>query len=707
MIKAPLEVADNVDHLAKSLKNIITISKGVGEALDTAHNDTEIKKVIEQLTKEQKELQRVNTTLNSQIDHFKRANAERDKSTKSTEGLRDAMDELTPAMGRTVSSIQAITKASLAFIATPIGIVIAALGAALFALTAYFKGSEEGQNRLNKIVQVGKAIFEQFMNVVEDIGEALYNAFTNPRQALEDFGNFLKNQIVNRFVGMLELIPNIGKAVGLLFEGKFKEAGKVAGDAIGKVTLGIENATDKIGEFIKRTGEMVEAGINAGNKIANLQAQSDRAERALIVNRAKTELEVAKLRDEAVKIQGEGRRKFIVEAIRLEKALSDAEVNAALIGLRLAQQTLKAHGDDKEAMDAVAKATANVFNARKQAFDSTLRFQKELAALDAKNVDRSQENLMKIVTNEENASKKIFDVKKIELEKKKDFEIAALKFKEEMADKAAEIEKNTVRALQEEWNNHLNYISGVVGTFTDMIGSSIDMLTERQIENIDIQEERATEQYEKDIEMAGDNIAKKTQLENEFAVKKEEFDRKRAAASRKSAIFEKAVNIIMAIINTAKAVTALLATPPLAIAAGIAGAAQVALIATQKIPAYFRGTRNHPGGLARVADKGYELVQEPGKDPKLYTQDTILDLPEHSKVLTNEETRKFLAYAGLRPPVHRSRVPKEIPFHQYFRELNHTIKNKKEIHNNWTKEGLEQAIVNGESRNYMMKKYFN
>src|SRR6478609_4949829 len=71
------------------------------------------------------------------------------------------------------------------------GIVLAAVGAALFALTSYFKGSEEGQNRLNKLVQIGTAIFEQFMNVVEDIGEVIFDAFSNPKQAIIDFANLI------------------------------------------------------------------------------------------------------------------------------------------------------------------------------------------------------------------------------------------------------------------------------------------------------------------------------------------------------------------------------------------------------------------------------------------------------------------------------------------------------------------------------------
>jgi zinc transporter ZupT len=62
-----------------------------------------------------------------------------------------------------------MVKGALAFIATPIGAVIAALGLAIGALTAYFKGSEEGQDNLTRVMNIGKVVFNGFMVVVEKV----------------------------------------------------------------------------------------------------------------------------------------------------------------------------------------------------------------------------------------------------------------------------------------------------------------------------------------------------------------------------------------------------------------------------------------------------------------------------------------------------------------------------------------------------------
>lgn len=292
-----------------------------------------------------------------------------------------ALDGLVPGLGGFVSGLQGITKAGLAFIATPIGAVIGAIGLALGALTAYFKGSEEGQDNLNKVVAVGKAIFEQFMNVVEAVGEAIFNAIENPKQALIDFGNLIKENIVNRFVGMAELIPQLGKAIGLLFEGEFVEAGKVAFDAVTKVTTGIADASSKIEGLITETGKLIDQGIANGNKLASLQRQIDVSERAMLVSRAQVALEVAKLREKALSQEGDARRKTIQEAIDLEKELSDQEVQLATLRLKQKQLELQSEGDTKEAKKAVAEAQADLIAAEAQRYEATLRFQKQIEKL--------------------------------------------------------------------------------------------------------------------------------------------------------------------------------------------------------------------------------------------------------------------------------------------------------------------------------------
>lgn len=320
------------------------------------------------------------------------------KTNEILAGMSSRLSAIHPALGRVAVGMEAgvkgfsgLTMGARAFIATGIGAIIAALGLAFSALMKYFQGSEEGQNRLNRVVAIGTAIFEQLMNVVEAVGEVIFDAIENPQKAIKDFGNLIKDQIINRFTGMLELVPAIGKAVGLLFQGKFAEAAEVAGDAIGKVTLGVEDATEKIQGLITTTGDAVKTGIAFGEQIAALNAKIDKEERKLVEDRAKTNQEVSKLRQKSVELEGAARVRVIKEAIALEEQLAAREVELRKERLRLAELTVQAHGDDKEALNAVAQARAELTQAETAAYDNTLRFRKELKSATEEQIKLEQE----------------------------------------------------------------------------------------------------------------------------------------------------------------------------------------------------------------------------------------------------------------------------------------------------------------------------
>lgn len=327
-------------------------------------------------------------------------------------GYLDALDKLIPGLGATATGFLNMAKAALVFLATPIGIVIAALGTALFALTSYFKGSEEGQNKLNKIMAVGSAIFEQFMNVVEDVGEALVTAFENPEKAAKALLAFLESQFVNRITGMIQLIPQLAKAVEQLFKGNFEEAATIAGDALGKIVLGIENASAKVIAFGTKIGDMAKEGIANGLLLAKLQEDINATERKLIVDREKLNLQVQKLRAEALEVEGEQRKKILLEAIALEEQLAAQEVKFASLRKQEAQAKLDINGADINAKKALAEATAAVFAAETTAFANSLRFRKEIAAIDEASAKEQAALLAE-------ANKMLDESEKLELERQK------------------------------------------------------------------------------------------------------------------------------------------------------------------------------------------------------------------------------------------------------------------------------------------------
>jgi hypothetical protein len=361
---------------------------------------------IDKLTAANKELRKERNQLNISTDAGKKRaaelNATIDENTNKIKtnvsaiekqkinigNYKSALDGVHPALGKVSQGLQAgasgfmgMARAALAFIATPIGAVIAALGIALSALTSYFKGSEEGQDKLNKITQVASAIWQKLGDLVEFVGKVIFEAIENPQQALKNFGNLIKENIENRFKGLVELVPKLGEAIGLLFEGKFGQAGKVAFDAVAKVSTGIENVTDKIGNASNALTDLINNGVAEGKKVADLQKEIRDIDRAFQRESADTALAVAKLREQSVKQEGEAKRKTIEEAIALEQKLNDKQVALSEKRLELAIVEAGIARNDIEANDKLLASEIAVTNARRERYAATLRFEKQLEAL--------------------------------------------------------------------------------------------------------------------------------------------------------------------------------------------------------------------------------------------------------------------------------------------------------------------------------------
>ena len=316
-----------------------------------------------------------------------------DGASEATSGLSGSLDKMT---GGAISGFKGVVsgakKGVMAMKSLKVAIAATGIGAIVIAVVALgkaFTSSEEGQNKFAKIMGVIGSITGNLVDILADLGEKLISAFENPKQALIDFGNLIKENIQNRIEGIVEFIPAVGKAISLAFKGKFKEAGKVAADAAGKVALGVENVTDKIADATTKTGEFIaelqREAVIAG-QIADKRAKADKVERSLIVERAKANRNRAELLEKAVNKElftAQERIEFLEQAGQLEDEITNKEIQAA-----------KLRYDAKVAENALSKST-------KEDLD-------EEAALKAKLIDLETAKLtkQKLVTSQIVAAKK-------------------------------------------------------------------------------------------------------------------------------------------------------------------------------------------------------------------------------------------------------------------------------------------------------------
>ena len=292
-----------------------------------------------------------------------------------------ALDGVVPGLGGMVSGLQNATKASLAFIATPLGLILGAIGLALGAVMSYLKGTEEGQDKLNKMTQVASAIWQKFGDLVRDVGEIIVNAIENPQEAIKNFGTLIKENLETRFEGLLKLIPNLARATELLFSGKFAEAGKLAADSLGQVAFGIESITDTVANFANEINETVNLAIQQGSRVAALQKEIRDLEREYELESARTFQKVAELKIKIEQTTGEERKRITEEAIALEERLADKTVQLAQKRFDLAKQQADIADNDIEANNALVKAEADLIRAKAERFAKTQEFATKLVAV--------------------------------------------------------------------------------------------------------------------------------------------------------------------------------------------------------------------------------------------------------------------------------------------------------------------------------------
>ena len=179
--------------------------------------------------------------------------------------------------------------------ATGLGLLVTVLA----SIIEYFRSSEEGSRKLAIAMETLGVITNKISEFFQKLGGFIVDAFTNPKEALLSFVDLLKQNIINRFEGLLELIPKLGEAISLLFQGKFKAAGKTAADAVGKVVLGVEDVTDKVGgavDAVVEFGKTVVKEVKEAVEVATLLVDQFRAirdeQQRLIVENAELNKEM-------------------------------------------------------------------------------------------------------------------------------------------------------------------------------------------------------------------------------------------------------------------------------------------------------------------------------------------------------------------------------------------------------------------------------
>jgi hypothetical protein len=186
--------------------------------------------------------------------------------------------------------------------------------------------------------------------------------------------------------------------------------------------------------------------------------------------------------------------------------------------------------------------------------------------------------------------------------------------------------------------------------FASNVGNLFNQLSNQRIANYDYELKKLEDATQRSIELAGDNDAAKAAIERSAEARRKNIEDKRLREQQRQAKFNKNLSLVQATINTSQAVTSALANYDYvsAVLFGILGAIEIAAIASQDIPKYFKGVDSHPGGKAVVGDKfGSELIGENGKWWLSPNKATTVDLAKGAQVIPHDESMRILALSSL------------------------------------------------------------
>ena len=83
-------------------------------------------------------------------------------------------------------------------VSTGLGAIIVLLG----SLVAYLTSTQEGIDKVARVITPLKVVFQTLWGVVQNVGKALVEAFTHPKKILDDLLKFIEGQVMNRINGV-------------------------------------------------------------------------------------------------------------------------------------------------------------------------------------------------------------------------------------------------------------------------------------------------------------------------------------------------------------------------------------------------------------------------------------------------------------------------------------------------------------------------
>ena len=517
------------------------------------------------------------------------------------------------------SSSKALKFFKIALASTGVGALVVALG----SLVTFLTKSQKGMDAVNKVTAVLGQLLDEVTDVAIKFGESIFDAISNPKEAIKDLGNLIVENIENRFKG----IALIGDAIVKLFNNITDEsAWKDLGDAVIQTGTGITNATDKAIEFGNAVADVTKNALEDAKEAGALEERRQQLARDrvnFIVREAELTQEIAKARADVEnrELSVQERQAANLRSIELTNQLESEriglkkeELDILVTQNSLAESTLEDVEKEKQLEAEILNITAQKDNQLKSLFSRQKAINSEVEKenqIRAKGAQEAEARLLEQLDREKQAQ---LDLEQFRLERAiLEEENAAIR-----ADREVELEQFKLSRLLE-----------AEGLFEDEKRLLIEK-SEQSITNI-------RKKSEEEQKKGSKKVADFTQL-TEDQKKEAVLNTANTVIQSAQSIFgeSKSLSSVSSLINTFQAITNTLANVPAplnipaSVAVGALGVANVAKI---------NGAKFEKGGIANGG-----LFQGPSHSNggvKFKVGGTIHEAEGGEAIINKRSTRMF------------------------------------------------------------------
>ena len=269
-----------------------------------------------------------------------------------------------------LTPIRAAGAALKSFLANPVVAVMAGIAAIFTIVVKAMKRSEDGQDRLNKVMTVATSVWDNLLDVITIFGTVLFDTFPKMLQKVGNFFQRFTSGIVegftqamigiNKFLGRVEKVEELKSKLAEINKEQ-EELKKTSQELSKEIGGGFQEAIQKAKDLKTEVGE----DIIKAKELAAIEAAFNRDERKAIVENAQLAMKSSALRaqsEELKKIAAEDAIGLLTESFKLDEQVLENELKLAKTRVDIAQRTSALASDTIEDKKAIAEAEAAVFN---------------------------------------------------------------------------------------------------------------------------------------------------------------------------------------------------------------------------------------------------------------------------------------------------------------------------------------------------------